>query len=252
MRRISSTSSEFKLLLVFLVPVAALLVLHYFMTGFVVYNDGRDYYAYLRSAVIDHDINFTNEWAYYNSAHSRFSSQQRADNFPQTTKTGYLENIHPIGSAIMWSPFFLTAHAASLLLNFAGLPVRTDGYGFLYEMSIGIASLIYGFLGTWLVYKFCRKWFERKTALLATIAVWYGTAVFWYHSVEPSMSEMNSIFLIALFANFWYNTMWKRTKVQWLLLGLLLGLIFLVRHQEILLGLLPGALLRLSSSATLI
>ncbi len=231
---------ETKLLLLLTVPVAIVMLIHYFMTGFVIYNDGRGYYLYLRSAVIDRDINFSNEWAYYNSAYSKFSSEPRAVNLPRITKTGHTEDIHLIGNAIMWSPFFLAAHAASLLLNSTGLPVKADGYTFLYEMSIGIASLIYGFLGMWLIYKFCRKWFEKGTALLATIAVWYGTAAFWYHAVEPSMSHMNSLFLIALFTSLWYNTLEKRTKAQWLMLGLMLGLIYLVRQQEIVLGLLPA------------
>lgn len=228
-------------MLVLLVPVAAILLVHYFMTGFVVYNDGRGYYTWLRSAVIDRDVNFTNEWTYYNTTHSKFASGQRAESVSSLkTPKGYMVNIYLIGNAIMWAPFYLTAHAASLLLNAAGFAVRTDGYGFLYEMSVGIASLIYGFLGAWMIYKFCKKWFESKTAVLATIAVWYGTAFFWYHAAEPSMSHMNSIFLTALFTHLWYNTLGKRTKVQWLALGLLLGLIYLVRQQEVLLGLLPA------------
>ncbi len=233
-------SPELKILLLLTIPIAALMVMHYLTTGFVIYNDGRAYYSYLRSAAIDHDINFTNEWAYYNSVPSGFSSQTRAVSFPVTTKTGYLENIHLIGNAIMWSPAFLITHAASLLLSSAGLPVNTNGFGPQYEFSVGIASMIYGLLGIWLIYKFCRKWFERKTALLATIAVWYGTAAFWYHSIEPSMAHMNSMFLVASFTYLWHSTLEKRTKLQWLALGLILGLIALVRQQEILLGMLPA------------
>lgn len=233
-------SPEIKWLLIFMVPVAAFLILHYYMTGFVIYNDGRGYYMYLRSAVIDQDINFTNEWAYYNSENSSFSAQQRAINYPEQTKTGYLENIYLIGNAIMWAPFFLTSHLLSLMLNSAGLPLRVDGYGAMYELSVGIASMVYGFLGLCLIYKFCRKWFDRKVALLATITAWYGTAFFWYHSIEPSMSHMNSIFLISSFTYLWHNTLYKRTKLQWLFLGALLGMIFLVRQQEILMGMLPA------------
>ncbi|MBI2140929.1 glycosyltransferase family 39 protein [Candidatus Woesearchaeota archaeon] len=236
-------SAETKLMLVFLVPVAVIMILHYMVTGFVVYNDGRGYYSYLRSMVIDKDINFTNEWTYYNTTYSKFSAIQRVENIPSVkTKKGYLENIYLIGNAIMWAPFFLAAHALALLLNIAGLHVRADGFGFLYEAGIGIASLVYGLLGALLIYKLCRKWFEKKTALLATVAVWYGTAFFWYQSIEPSMSHINSMLTVTLFVYIWYTTLGlgKRTKLQWLLLGVLLGLVYLIRQQDALIGFLPG------------
>ncbi len=232
--------AELKWLLALLIPVAIVLFLHHLTTGFTIYNDGRGYYMYLRSAVIDHDLDFENEWAYYNSVRSRFSSTAIAAQIPEErTPKGRIENIYLIGSAVMWAPFFLLSHAAALFLHSAGLPVRADGFGLLYEAGIGLASLIYGFLGIWLIFRFCRKWFEARTALLATVAVWYGTAAFWYHGVEPSMAHMNSLFLGAGFALFWYNTLGRRTRIQWLLLGLLLGLVYLVRQQDILLGLLP-------------
>lgn len=234
-------SVEIKILLALLVPVISVLILHHLATGFTIYNDGIGYYSYVRSAVIDKDLDFLNEWRYYNESYSRFSSVPRGVNFPETrTPKGYIEDIYLIGSAMMWSPFFLTAHAATAILHSLGANIEANGYTILYEMSIGLASLIYGFLGILLMYKFCRKWFGRKTSLLAVIAVWYGTALFWYHAVEPSMAHMNSVFLGVLFTYFWHNTLGKRTKLQWFLLGALLGLIYLVRQQEILFGLLPG------------
>jgi hypothetical protein len=52
------------------------------------------------------------------------------------------------------------------------------------------------------------------------------------------MAHMNSVFLGALFTYMWYTTLGKRTKLQWTLLGAILGMIYLVRQQEILFGLL--------------
>ncbi len=243
-----SSKADLKLLLILLVPVLAAMALHFFITGFVVYNDGRGYYMYVRSAAVDQDLNFSNEWQYYNTTLSKFSAEPIAVSVPpETTPKGYLENIYLIGNSVMWAPFFLASHLIASILHGVGLPVRADGFGTIYEAGIGLASIIYGIIGLWLVYVFSRKWFDRKVSLLATIMVWYGTGVFWYHGVEPAMAHVNSLLLGALFSIFWYNTYGKRTRVQWLLLGLLLGLIYLVRQQDILFGILPAFELAKSS-----
>ncbi len=234
-------SAETKILFALLVPAIAVLILHHFATGFTIYNDGTGYYSYIRSAVIDKDLDFMNEWKYYDNQHSKFSNVSRGIAIAGTrTSKGYIENVYLIGSSIMWAPFFLTAHAATTALHALGANIEANGYTLPYEMSIGLASMIYGFLAIILMYKFCRKWFGRRTSLLAALGVWYGTAFFWYQAVEPSMAHMNSAFLGALFVYFWHNTLGKRTKLQWLLLGALLGLIFLVRQQDALLAILPG------------
>lgn len=237
---IKNLSPEVKLLLLLLVPVAVVILLHYLVTGFIIYNDGMGYYVWIRSAVIDKDVNFSNEWSFYNSSYSKFSNEPRGINAPtKITPKGYMENIYPIGNSVMWAPFFLTAHLASSILDSIGLPFEADGYNVLYEIAIGVASLFYAFLAMLLIYKFCRKWFDSKTSLLATIAIWYGTAAFWYNAIEPSLSHMNSLFLNTLFIYFWHGTLGKRTKVQWLLLGLIAGMMYLVRQQDILIVLLP-------------
>ncbi len=227
-------SKEIKILAALLLPVILVLILHQILTGFIIYNDGIGYYIYARSAVIDKDLDFMNEWEHYESQQSRFSNVSRGIEIPEIrTPKGLIDNIFLIGNSVMWIPFFLAAHAITSLFH-----LEANGYGILYELGIAAANLIYGFLGILLMYKFCRKWFDRKSSFLAVVGVWYGTAAFWFHAIEPSMAHINSLFLGALFVYFWHSTLGKRTKLQWLALGALLGLIFLVRQQEILLGLL--------------
>src|SRR3989338_58682 len=104
--QIRRISPELKLLLILMVPVVAAMALHYILTGFVVYNDGRGYYISLRSAVIDKDVDFLNEWTYFNNTYSRFSDAKRTDAVPEPkTPKGYLVNIYLVGNAIMWAPF---------------------------------------------------------------------------------------------------------------------------------------------------
>jgi hypothetical protein len=58
-------------------------------------SDGAYYYVYVRSIVIDHDLNFANEYAYYRLP--------AIANSP--TPTGLAPNKYAIGPALLWIPF---------------------------------------------------------------------------------------------------------------------------------------------------
>src|SRR5438552_1720015 len=63
-------------------------------------SDGVYYYVYLRSLVIDHDLDFTNEYTYY---HVSTATAPK-------TPTNLAPNKYAIGPALLWMPFFLAAH----------------------------------------------------------------------------------------------------------------------------------------------
>ena len=232
-------SREMKILAILLLPVIFVLVLHHYITGFTVYNDGTGYYGYVRSAVIDKDLDFENELEYYTSSQSKFSSANKLSAIDRSP-SGDVRNIYLIGNSLLWLPLFLAAHVTTIFLGILGVNVVPNGYGILYEGSVGLSSIIFGFIGLLFTYKLCRKWFDKKISLFATIGVWYGTALFWYHAVEPSMSHINSFFLNSVFIYFWYVTLGKRSLKGWFFLGFLGIMIFLVRQQEAIILLLPA------------
>ena len=232
-------SREIKILAALLLPVIFVLVLHHYITGFTVYNDGTGYYGYVRSAVIDRDLDFENELTDYTSSQSKFSSAPKGSSIDRS-QSGEAKNIYSIGSSLMWLPLFLVAHVTTIFLGIVGMNVIPNGYGVLYEGSVGISSIIFGFIGLWFTYKLCRKWFDKKISLLATVGVWYGTSLFWYHAVEPSMAHINSFFLNSVFIYFWYITLGKRRLKGWFFLGFLGLMVFLVRQQEAIILLLPA------------
>ena len=65
--------------------------------------DSPSHYVYLRSAYFDRDLDFANEW--------------EAWGFParKPTATHHQPNLHPIGPAILWTPFFVLADAYVLV-----------------------------------------------------------------------------------------------------------------------------------------
>ncbi len=192
-------SKEIKLLAAFLLPVIAVIVLHHFATGFTIYNDGIGYYSYIRSAVIDRDLDFQNEWKFYNSSHSKFSSIPRGVNFPETkTPKGYIENIYLSGSSIMWAPFFLTAHASTILLNAFGAGIDANGYTILYEAFIGLANLVYGFLGLLIMSAWTGWTFGYGIRFLLGLSVFFALGA--AETIERLKARIGMKWVYAIFA----------------------------------------------------
>ncbi|HLF28885.1 MAG TPA: hypothetical protein VJG32_21375 [Anaerolineae bacterium] len=203
-------------------------------------TDPVGYYSWLRSAVIDGDLDTTNEYIHY-------GEDKNGIIFPGPT--GYNKNPYAVGSAILWSPFFLVAHAISLIF---GLPA--DGYAPLYVVAASCASAMYALLGLGLTYRMGRELFDARIAAWATIGIWWATPLLFYMYSHPIMSHANDAFANALFVYTWFHTRQSpatsaevepaqarriRSNRGWLLLGGALGLAALVRTQNGLLITLP-------------
>lgn len=187
-------------------------------------SDGVGYYVYLRSWILDRDLDFSNEYTY-------FYGPVATTKFPRTA-TRRLPNQYAIGSALLWSPFFLAAHAMALLGQLAGFPVRADGYGYLYQAAICFGSMVYSFLGLVLAFRLASRYATSQAALAATALIWLGSNVLYYMVVEPSMAHMNSLFAVSLFLYAWEAGRGSLEPKRWLGLGLLAGLMALVRTQD--------------------
>ena len=180
--------------------------------------DGMGYYSWLRSVVLDGDLNTANEYEHFGYGW-----------IAGTTATGYKDNPWAIGSAILWSPLFVIAHAI----------IRGDGYGPGYFTAISLASMIYAFVGLILLYRLVKDFFGSQSALLATVVTWFASPLVFYMYMHPSMAHANDAFVNALFVYTWHRTRPRRTTDKWLVLGVTVGLAALVRTQNLLLAIVP-------------
>lgn len=214
-------------------------------------SDGSNYFSYLRSVVFDRDLDFHNEFSHFNKA---FWATYK----PKATVTGHLTNVFSVGPAILWSPFYLAAHLLVLAANFSGAHFIADGFSGPYILAINLGSLFYGFAGMCLVYRMCKRYYDRAVSLIATATVWLATFMLYYTLFEPYMSHATSFFTATLFVYCWDATRSPqnsrtgdspvnqstdspmRTTSQWILLGLAAGLMMLVRWQNGLLMILPA------------
>ncbi len=189
-------------------------------------GDGIGYYAYARSLLIDHNLQFKGDWKPPNPA-PFLTTRNKAGHIVATnqyTKTGHIANFYPVGPAILWAPFLAVAHVAVLGARQLGSTVSADGFSRPYLMAMAFATALYGFLGLLLSFRLARSYFEERWALWATVAIWFGSSLPVYMYVDPAWSHAHSMFVVALFLWYWNRTRGVRTGIQWFTLGLISGL----------------------------
>ncbi len=203
-------------------------------------GDGVGYYAFARSLLIEHRLDFTQDWLRANAsfrmgrvdAEGRIRSEER-------TATGKLDNHFSIGPAILWAPLLIVAHWGVLLYDRAGGKIPADGYSAPYRIAMAVETALYGFLALLIGFRMARAYVPDHWAFLATLGTWLGTSLPVYMTLNPSWSHAPSAFTVALFFWYWLRTRAARTWPQWALLGILFGLAMDVYYLNVVLLALP-------------
>jgi hypothetical protein len=192
----------------------------------LVHGDGVGYYAFLRAPLIQHNLRFEEDWRHGNLAfaESRLNSDNQLKP-NQYTSTGYIGNLFTIGPAILWSPFFMLAHVTVLVADWFGAQIPADGFSLPYRVLVAVGTAFYGFWGLLLSYLLARKFVKPLWAFLATLGIWLGSGLPVYMYFNPFWSHAHSAFIVALFLWYWDHTRPNRTLWQWVVLGLISGLL---------------------------
>jgi len=154
-------------------------------------NDGICNFVFLRSAFFDHDLDFTNEYAEFDRrTEAKFALLDK----PHSTETRLPVNRYGVGSAMLWAPFYLLAHAMVLIGPLFGYGFSTGGYDGLYLWAIGLGSVVWGTLGLWLAFRFCLTRFGAGAAWFGTVLILAAPPLGLYLYVHTSMSHANAFF----------------------------------------------------------
>ncbi|HTK28845.1 MAG TPA: hypothetical protein VL309_04810 [Vicinamibacterales bacterium] len=218
---------------------AYLLALTLFPHGRIVDGDTVQYYAYLRSLAIDHDLDFDND---YRLLYAPAPEGGAGTNIWLTSSTpiGRRPNLMSIGPALLWSPFFFATYAALAVLRVFGLAVPLDGIAAPFPLSAGVAGVAYAAAGAYLCYRACRLIAPGAAAFWAALAAWLATPAVYYSLVSPSYSHAPSMFASALFCWAWLRSRDDERVGRFAVLGLLAGLAALVRWQDVVIAALPA------------
>ena len=217
---------EWTLLIIFLVTLP---VLNPWVRG-----DGVGYYAYARAPLIEHNLDFTHDYQSANESFREARCYQNGQPKPEfRTRTGHLDNHFTVGPAMLWSPFLLVAHGGVLFARAIGFTILADGFSGPYRYAMAFATGLYGFLALLLSYRLARRYVRPTWSFVATIAIWWASSLPVYMYFNPSWSHAHSAFTVALFLWYWDDTREHRSLTQWLLLGLIVGLMLDVYYANL-------------------
>jgi hypothetical protein len=206
-----------------------------------VHGDGVGYYAYAQSLLIDHNLQFEDDWRLSNPGFLQLQVDATGQFRPEAyTRTGHLVNHFTVGPTILWAPFLLATHAAVLAADGMGAHIPADGHSRPYLMTMALATAFYGFLALLLSFDLARQFVGDLWALLATVAIWFSSSLPVYMYFNPAWSHAHSAFSAALFLWYWQRTRTDRTLGQWIVLGLIAGLMMNVYYPNAVVALVPG------------
>lgn len=197
----------------------------------VINQDVANYYSYLPATFIYKDLSFNftaKEGTSFNINCEIWTVPVEGKEHSYVVKTS-------MGMAYMYLPFFLMAHAYTS--NFSDYPA--NGYSPPYEFFLVLASVFYLILGFFFLRKLLLRFFPDSVVAAVIILTLFATNLFYYGSSEPAMSHAYSFTLFIVFA--YISVLWIE-KEKWQMaigLGIIGGLITLIRPVNILVFIFP-------------
>ena len=216
--------------------------------------DEIEYFAYLRSMAFDRDLEFGNEYRYFYARDPRGLAGFSATFLDRREPlTGRHINFAPLGSALLWSPFYLLAHLAVLAARTAGSEVAADGFAAPYVAAACYASWLYGGLGLLTIQDALRRFggADDVDAGWATAGLLWASPLLYYMTIAPGFSHATSVFAVAALV---WATLHARARsgsaLGWMVVGAAGGLAALVREQDALFLAVPVAILVADAART--
>lgn len=182
-----------------------------------IYHDALWTYGYMRSALMDHDLSFFNEFMLYNN-HFMYVPHPH-------------EPIFYCGAAFIMAPFFGLGHLLALLLS-GYQPVPLNGYSWPYTLCTSLAGVFAGCVTLILIYRINRMFFRTMPSLMAAFFMFWAGNLCFFTFVWPLYSHAFSVLAITMFLLLWFRMRVDSPLQVWLLWGLILGYAVWVRPQN--------------------
>lgn len=193
-------------------------------------GDGNGYYAWLASAVVDHDLDFRNQYRHANALFvERYLNDDGTVATDRTTKTGHVENQWAVGPAVLWAPWFAAAH---LVIRARGEDPQ-DGYAPAYRRACAIGTIVYAIIALWLSVSAARRFgVSAAPACLGAATALGASSLLVYTYLLPFHVHALAAFTVALFL--WYGVgRAERTGIRhWAVWGGLAGLMAMTYHLD--------------------
>jgi hypothetical protein len=186
----------------------------------------------LPSILFDGDVSFEDEYQYFYDEDPEGRQGFKETFLDRSTPTGLKLNFGPMGTAVLWSPFYIVTHLGLLAVGSLGADVHADGMSQPYRTAVALASAFYGALGLFLSYRLARRFAAPLVCFVAVVALWWATPVAYYMYIAPGMSHAASLFAVAVFFSLGPWVTASPTIGRWAIWGGSAGLMMLIREQD--------------------
>ena len=186
--------------------------------------DVTSYYSYLPAIFVHKDLKFE----FLNNSEVNYAEKHQF--WPETAPNGNKVIKTTMGMSVLYFPFFIISHIYSLVND----KVVANGFSKPYEIGLTFSSIFYMMIGLFFLAKVLSSIYDEKKVSILLFLVFLGTNLFYYATTEPCMSH---VYTFSLASVFMYITMKIYEKNNWkffIFLGLIYGLLFLVRPTNIL------------------
>lgn len=133
------------------------------------------------------------------------------------------------GMSLMWSPLYALGYKIAINQN-----DPLDGFSEPFSTVIHWGSIVYAIIGLILLRNFLIKFFSEKVTTITLAILFLGTTLFYYSVGMPEMSHANLFLLFSAFLLCNYHWHKKQSISLSILLGLIIGLIALIRPTDVL------------------
>jgi hypothetical protein len=188
--------------------------------------DSMGYYLYLPAHFIYHDLSHQAFVADIMRDYAPSSSFYQAFQVPGGPP-GQLVMKYTMGLAVLETPFFWLGHWAAKLLGYP-----QDGFSAPYQIAIAASGMLYTLLGLGVLRRVLLRYFSDVVVALVLVTLLLGCNFLQYAVYDVAMTHN---YLFAGYALLlWLTVRWheRPTTVGALAIGLLLGLLVLIRPSE--------------------
>jgi len=156
--------------------------------------DAISYYAYLPAAFIYNDLSlsFTDN---YNSPHNFIFWPEKGPDGQYVIKT-------TMGLSVLWLPFFIAGHLTALITG-----ADAGGYSDPYKFFLLLSALFYLLVGLIYLRRIILSQFSDRVTSLILAGFAFGTNLYWYTLFQGTMAHVYSFALVNVFV--WYSMKWQ-------------------------------------------
>jgi hypothetical protein len=202
-------------------------------------GDGNGYYAWVRSPVIDHNLDFENEFLRADPSFLNAVSEDGELRPDMYTENGRVRNQWGVGPAIIWAPFVLVAHGVVLAGRAVGIGWPADGYSLPYLWTSAVVTALAASIGLLLSLRVAMTLARTGPAVVGTTAIWLASSLPIYQYLLPFWPFGIAVLVSSVLVWVWHRPGW--TASRWLALGALCGFAVSVHPVGVTWSVLPVA-----------